>query len=65
MTVKELIINLLEQPMDEEVNLQIKCNIIDEYGNRTLGQLFKIDDVEGTYINFTDWRAKIKNGNVD
>ena len=65
MTVKELIINLLEQPMDEEVNLQIKCNIIDEYGNRTLGQLFKIDDVEGTCINFTDWRAKIKNGNVD
>ena len=60
MTVKELIIQLLDCDMNNEVKLHIEKEHIDEFGEKCSGWLFCIDEIEKdtyqTYINFTDWR---------
>lgn len=60
MKVKELITRLLDEPMDAEVELQIKDKHLDNYGNECSGYLFHIDDIDRfgglVCINFTDWR---------
>ncbi len=62
MTVRELIKELIEMPMNNEVKLQIEKEHIDEFGEKCTGWLFGIDKIEKggyqTYITFTDWRDK-------
>lgn len=62
MTVKELIIALLAEPMDAEVKLCYPKKYTDELGNSLSGILFDIDYVnhwnEMAMINFTDYRDK-------
>lgn len=66
MKVKELIVRLLDEPMDAEIRL---CTDYDkeevkDYGNVKLvnsGVIFAIDEIEHwadncININFTDWR---------
>lgn len=59
MTVKELIIKLLEEPMDTRVQLSIDAPHQDEHG-QCEGYVFDIDSVVHDYgecmIKFTDWR---------
>ena len=60
MTVKELIIKLLEAPMDAEVGLFLIEEHINEYdGYLVDGYHFDIEDVHcwknGVDINFIDW----------
>ena len=61
MTVKELIIKLLEEPMDTEVQLTIDAPHQDEHG-QCEGYVFDIDSVTHEFgecmIKFTDWREK-------
>ena len=61
MTVKELIIMLLDEPMDAEIYVGNRERHIDEQGEECSGYMFEIDDVERwnencRIINFTDWR---------
>ena len=64
MTVKELIMALLEMPMNNVVKLNIEKEHIDAYGEKSSGWLFDIDEIEKytylTYITFTDWRSETK-----
>lgn len=64
MTVKELIIKLLEEDMDTEVRLSIDEPHQDEHGDCE-GYVFDIDSVShefgGCMIKFTDWRKKDEN----
>lgn len=58
MTVKDLIIKLLDKPMDAEVQLQTDSDKED-----VSGVLFDIDSVERwttkyVMISFTDWRKE-------
>ena len=60
MTVKELIIKLLEDPMDAEVGLFLIEEHISKYdGYLVDGYHFGIEDVDcwkdGVHINFIDW----------
>lgn len=65
MKVKELIIRLLDEPMDAEIKLctDYDKEEVEDYGNVKVvncGVIFGIDDIEhwngGVLINFTDWR---------
>ena len=56
MTVKDLITELLEMPLDSEIKLSTR-----DAKSVTTYAAFNIDDVEKwcggfVYINFTDWR---------
>lgn len=61
MTVKELIIKLLEEPMNSEVRLTIDDPHQDEHGDCS-GYVFDIDSVSHEFgrcmIKFTDWRSR-------
>lgn len=60
MTVKELIIKLLEENMNTEVRLTIDDPHQDEHGDCS-GYVFGIDSVSHEFgmcmIKFTDWRG--------
>lgn len=60
MTVKELISELLEMPMDAEVSIYDPTPHEDKYGRTCNGYCFGIDDVKQdsdvVKIKFTDWR---------
>ena len=59
MTNKELIMHLLEVPMDNIVRLYIDQKHTDEYGIESNGYLFDIDSVDRSgLLVFTDWRDK-------
>lgn len=63
MTVKDLIIKLLEESMKTEVQLTIDDPHQDEHGDCS-GYVFDIDSVSHEFgmcmIKFTDWREKKK-----
>ena len=66
MKVKELIMRLLDEPMDAEIKLctdydKRKVEYYDDLKVVTSGVVFGIDEVKHSakdlvYINFTDWR---------
>lgn len=59
MTIRELINELLDSPMDTEIGLHLEGNHIDEYGEECSGWMFPIDSIEhGSLIKFTDWRTE-------
>ena len=62
MTVRELIMCLLDSRPDKKVLLSYPKEHIDDMGETCLGYVFHIDSVEinsfGVCINFTDWRDK-------
>lgn len=61
MTTKELIIKLLDLPMDEEIVLFYPKEHTNEHG-KSIGYIFHVDDVNCHGIVFTDWREKNDNG---
>jgi hypothetical protein len=58
MTVKELITELLDKPMDDEVLLCYDKVHTDEFGDVVKSYGFRIDSVRDSRIMFTDWRDK-------
>lgn len=62
MTVREVIIKLLDEPMDREVLLSYKKEFVDERGEKCNGYIFHVDDVRNGEIMFTDWREKTESG---
>lgn len=64
MKAKELIIKLLNEPMDAEIYIGNKEKYRNKYGAETSGCMFEIDDIERfnkdcIILNYTDWR-KVK-----
>ena len=60
MTVKELIIHLLDEDMNQEVKLEYPKKHIDRYDVECSGYMFDIDKISHfgnmLTIEFTDWR---------
>lgn len=65
MLVKELIVRLLDEPMNAEIRLctDYDKEEVEDYGDVRVvncGVMFRIDEIEhwnnGVCINFTDWR---------
>ena len=76
MTVKDLIIRLLDEPMDTEVMLQTDYDkpVVESYHNNvrsvTSGVVFGIDSIEHwasnrIFINFADWRKESEVDDLD